>query len=198
MHGCVSILARVSISETYTCTYPLCTRSTKPIGTVYNQHSVARTASLHSSCRTDESDVRIQEDGENLQVLHYANDNQFFQEHRDYFDPKEDPPDNFVQGGNRMVTAILYLKTPQEVCLSVYLSLSVCLSMHVSVSLCVCLCMYVCTSVFVCMCACMHVYVHAFYTSGIIVSMYSFTMHVYLFLTCLLRHCPCISSKACI
>lgn len=56
-----------------------------------------------------------QEDAENLQILHYANGNQYFQEHRDYFDPKEDPPENFEQGGNRMVTAILYLKTPEEV-----------------------------------------------------------------------------------
>lgn len=37
------------------------------------------------------------ENGENLQILHYANGNQYFHEHRDYFDPKEDPPDNFAQ-----------------------------------------------------------------------------------------------------
>ena len=53
------------------------------------------------------------EDGENLQILHYANGNQYFQEHRDYFDPKEDPPANFEKGGNRMVTVITYLKTPE-------------------------------------------------------------------------------------
>jgi prolyl 4-hydroxylase len=52
------------------------------------------------------------EDAENLQVLHYADGNQYFHEHRDYFDPKEDPPENFAQGGNRMVTVITYLKTP--------------------------------------------------------------------------------------
>jgi hypothetical protein len=54
------------------------------------------------------------EDAENLQVLHYADGNQYFHEHRDYFDPKEDPPENFAQGGNRMVTVITYLKTPMR------------------------------------------------------------------------------------
>jgi hypothetical protein len=46
--------------------------------------------------------------GENLQILHYE-PTQEFKEHHDYFDPATDPPENFVPGGNRLATAIVYL-----------------------------------------------------------------------------------------
>jgi hypothetical protein len=34
------------------------------------------------------------------QILHYQ-EGEHFQEHRDYFDPAEDPPENFEPGGAR-------------------------------------------------------------------------------------------------
>mmetsp|Transcript_49750 Transcript_49750/g.121456 ORF Transcript_49750/g.121456 Transcript_49750/m.121456 type:complete len:314 (-) Transcript_49750:45-986(-) len=51
--------------------------------------------------------------GENLQILHYA-DTQKFSEHHDYFDPDEDPPENFEPGGNRIATALIYLENAEE------------------------------------------------------------------------------------
>mmetsp|Transcript_19770 Transcript_19770/g.48520 ORF Transcript_19770/g.48520 Transcript_19770/m.48520 type:complete len:308 (+) Transcript_19770:212-1135(+) len=53
------------------------------------------------------------ENGECLQILHY-NETQQFKEHHDYFDPATDPPDNFVKGGNRMVTVLIYLSAAKE------------------------------------------------------------------------------------
>mmetsp|Transcript_29404 Transcript_29404/g.77273 ORF Transcript_29404/g.77273 Transcript_29404/m.77273 type:complete len:203 (+) Transcript_29404:474-1082(+) len=50
-----------------------------------------------------------EENGENLQILHYK-EGEHFQEHRDYFDPAEDPPENFEPGGNRIATFVLYLQ----------------------------------------------------------------------------------------
>eukprot|EP00284_Hemiselmis_tepida_P017431 CAMPEP_0174921132 /NCGR_PEP_ID=MMETSP1355-20121228/4939_1 /TAXON_ID=464990 /ORGANISM="Hemiselmis tepida, Strain CCMP443" /LENGTH=311 /DNA_ID=CAMNT_0016166581 /DNA_START=53 /DNA_END=985 /DNA_ORIENTATION=+ len=49
------------------------------------------------------------EHGENLQILHYESQ-QKFSEHHDYFDPDEDPPENFEPGGNRKATALVYLQ----------------------------------------------------------------------------------------
>lgn len=53
------------------------------------------------------------EHGENLQILHY-NTTQQFQKHHDYFDPATDPPENFEKGGNRLATAIIYLRGADE------------------------------------------------------------------------------------
>eukprot|EP00960_Hanusia_phi_P038357 753396-Hanusia_phi.AAC.2 len=52
--------------------------------------------------------------GENLQILHYSNGGQYFQEHYDYFDPARDPPESFEQGGNRYITVIVYLEAALE------------------------------------------------------------------------------------
>mmetsp|Transcript_4640 Transcript_4640/g.10272 ORF Transcript_4640/g.10272 Transcript_4640/m.10272 type:complete len:333 (-) Transcript_4640:2-1000(-) len=53
------------------------------------------------------------EHGENLQILHY-NRTQEFQKHHDYFDPATDPPENFEKGGNRLATAVIYLRAAEE------------------------------------------------------------------------------------
>ncbi|EKX39441.1 hypothetical protein GUITHDRAFT_114401 [Guillardia theta CCMP2712] len=53
------------------------------------------------------------EQGENLQVLHYAKSQQFT-EHHDYFDPATDPPENYEKGGNRLITVIVYLQAAEE------------------------------------------------------------------------------------
>lgn len=50
----------------------------------------------------------------NPQILHYEF-TQKFSEHHDYFDPDEDPPENFEPGGNRLATALLYLENAGEV-----------------------------------------------------------------------------------
>ena len=42
--------------------------------------------------------------GENLQILRYADRTQRFSEHQDFFDPKLDPPESFEPGGNRIIT----------------------------------------------------------------------------------------------
>jgi len=51
--------------------------------------------------------------GEDLQVLHYA-EGQRFTEHHDYFDPATDPPENYEKGGNRLLTVIMYLSAAEE------------------------------------------------------------------------------------
>eukprot|EP00292_Cryptomonas_paramecium_P008403 CAMPEP_0113691782 /NCGR_PEP_ID=MMETSP0038_2-20120614/18677_1 /TAXON_ID=2898 /ORGANISM="Cryptomonas paramecium" /LENGTH=279 /DNA_ID=CAMNT_0000613535 /DNA_START=30 /DNA_END=866 /DNA_ORIENTATION=+ /assembly_acc=CAM_ASM_000170 len=51
--------------------------------------------------------------GENLQILHY-NQSQQFLKHHDYFDPATDPPQNFAKGGNRLATAVIYLKAAEQ------------------------------------------------------------------------------------
>jgi len=53
------------------------------------------------------------DNGENLQILHYEVTQQF-KEHHDYFDPAEDPPENFEPGGNRLATGLLYLQNADQ------------------------------------------------------------------------------------
>lgn len=53
------------------------------------------------------------EQGESVQVLHYQK-GQKFEKHRDCYDPAEDPDTMFEQGGNRKITAVIYLRTPQK------------------------------------------------------------------------------------
>jgi len=53
------------------------------------------------------------EQGENMQILHY-DEGQQFTEHHDYFDPATDPPENYEKGGNRLLTMIMYLAAAEE------------------------------------------------------------------------------------
>jgi hypothetical protein len=48
------------------------------------------------------------------QILHY-DEGQQFTEHHDYFDPATDPPENYVKGGNRLLTVIMYLAVSSHV-----------------------------------------------------------------------------------
>jgi len=51
--------------------------------------------------------------GEALQVLHYEK-GQKFEAHQDFFDPLTDPEENFIPGGNRLATVLLYINAADK------------------------------------------------------------------------------------